>query len=91
MVKQKEVNCFCKESSASRRLDVGGSSSQDLSSPGIPLVQKRPLEDYSNHTNPYLLYPSSPLSFLVAITRLFILNITNKAAQQHGDNKPGLL
>ena len=46
------------ESSASRRLDLGGSSSQDLSSPGIPLVQRRKFEDYSNHTNP--LYPSSP-------------------------------
>ena len=46
------------ESSASRRLDLGGSSSQDLSSPGIPLVQMRKFEDYSNHTNP--LYPSSP-------------------------------
>jgi hypothetical protein len=52
-----------KESSASRRLDLVDSSSKDLSSPGIPLVQRRQLEDYSNHTNPYLLYPSSPLSW----------------------------
>ena len=77
----------CKESSASRRLDLSGSSSQDLSSPGIPLVQKRPLEDYSNHTNPVL----------VAIPRLFILSIPlplptpNMAAQQHEANKPGQL
>ena len=38
------------------RLDLKESSASSL-------VQRRQLEDYSNHTNPYLLYPSSPLSW----------------------------
>ena len=45
-----------------RMLDLG-ESYQDLSSPGTPPVQRRPSADYSNQTNPYLLYQSSPLSW----------------------------
>ena len=52
------------ESPASRRMDFAVSSSQAaISSPEMPLVQRRQLEDYSNLTNPYLLSPSSPLSW----------------------------
>ena len=49
-----------RESSASRKLDLGGSNPQ----PGIPLVLRRQMEDYSNLINPHLLYPLSPQSWL---------------------------
>ena len=51
-------------SSVSRSLDLGGRSSQDLSSPGISLGQRSSMDNYSNQTNQHLLsYLSSPQSW----------------------------